>query len=152
MVTVATIGPGRRHLFAAVDDHPVREGAAVLTRLTEAPDFTGARVAPDSGLHLDPERRALGCWTPSNCPEAYDLSSRWPGWAIDFWRDGRTRRLAAAPGRVHSADDRSFAGPRRSAAPRNRVARFRQFRRAENHSFGKANIRGVARSWRRSAT
>ncbi|WP_166028181.1 hypothetical protein [Streptomyces chilikensis] len=57
---VITVSTGRCLVASDAFDHPVREGAALLDRLADAPGHEGCRLHVNSGIHLDPERRHLG--------------------------------------------------------------------------------------------
>ncbi|MGK5630319.1 hypothetical protein [Streptomyces sp. URMC 123] len=99
LVRVVTVGANRCHLFSAVNDHPITEGPALLERLAAAPRYEGVcRIAADSGLHLDPERRRVGWWLLNSLAGAYDMASRWPGWTVTFWEDRWGEHVRASGG------------------------------------------------------
>ncbi|MFI8965054.1 hypothetical protein ACIGO8_23415 [Streptomyces sp. NPDC053493] len=93
---VMTIGTGRCHVASDAFDHPVREGAALLDRLADAPEHGVCRLHVNSGIHIDPERRRLGWWSLSSSPQAYRTPELWPGWTVKFWQDGWERHVKAS--------------------------------------------------------
>ncbi|MEV5801735.1 hypothetical protein [Streptomyces collinus] len=127
MITVST---DRCHVASDVFDHPVREGAALLNRLTDAPGHGGCHVHVNSGIHLDPERRQLGWWSLDSSPQAYRVPELWPGWKIKFWQDDweqhvrASDRFSPAPfdaGEEARAAVLAEAGERRALRARNRA-------------------------------
>ncbi|MFD7027439.1 hypothetical protein ACFWAR_05315 [Streptomyces sp. NPDC059917] len=93
---VITVGAGRCHVASDAFDHPVREGAALLDRLADAPGHGSCRLHVNAGIHLDPERRRLGWWSLSSVPRAYRVPDVWPGWTVEFWQDEWERHVRAA--------------------------------------------------------
>lgn len=92
---VITLSTGRCHVASHVFDHPVREGAALLDRLTDAPRHGDCHLHVNSGIHLDPERRHLGWWSLYSSPLAYEVPRLWPGWTVEFWQDDWERHAGA---------------------------------------------------------
>ncbi|MFB7241358.1 hypothetical protein CW362_15195 [Streptomyces populi] len=84
---VITVGADRCHVASDAFDHPVREGAALLDRLADAPGHRVCRLHVNSGIHLDPERRRLGWWSLYSSPQAHQVPELWPGWTVEFWQD-----------------------------------------------------------------
>ncbi|MFD7643813.1 hypothetical protein ACFV4P_24510 [Kitasatospora sp. NPDC059795] len=99
MAAVVTLGPEQAFVVANIADHPIREGAALLDRLADAPEHGVCRVAAEAGVHLDPVRRHVGWWTSGAVPEAYAMPERWPGWTVEFWQDRWEEHVRHAPGR-----------------------------------------------------
>ncbi|MEU1181442.1 hypothetical protein ABZ464_28130 [Streptomyces sp. NPDC005820] len=100
LVTAVTVGDRRCHLLAAINDHPVAEGPALLDRLADAHDHGRCTVAAEAGLHVDPVGRRVGWWTLSAVPEAAEMGGRWPGWTVEWWQDRWQEHARAAPGRL----------------------------------------------------
>lgn len=100
LVTAVTVGGRRCHLLAAIGDHPVAEGPALLGRLAGVHDHGRCTVTADAGLHVDPVRRRVGWWTLSAVPEAGRIGTRWPGWTVECWQDRWEEHARAAPGRL----------------------------------------------------
>ena len=100
LVTAVTVGESRCHLLAAIGDHPVVEGPALLERLAGGHDHGRCTVAAESGLHIDPVRRTVGWWTLSAVAEAGEMGARWPGWTVECWQDRWQQHALAAPGRL----------------------------------------------------
>ncbi|MEV7560519.1 hypothetical protein [Streptomyces sp. NPDC089795] len=136
---VITLSNGRCHVASDAFDHPVREGAALLDRLTDAPPHAGCHLHVNSGIHLDPERRHLGWWSLSSSPQAYHVAELWPGWTVEFWQDDWERHVRAgdrfSPATFDAGDEAraavlAEAGERRATRARNRaqVTRMRSAR------------------------
>ncbi|WP_460071870.1 hypothetical protein [Streptomyces sp. YKOK-I1] len=100
LVTAVTVGDRRCHLLAAIDDHPVCEGPALLDRLADAHDHGRCTVPAGAGIHLDPLRRRVGWWTMSTVAEAGEMGAYWPGWTVECWQDRWEEHARAAPGRL----------------------------------------------------
>ncbi|MFI1703903.1 hypothetical protein [Streptomyces griseoruber] len=98
LVTAVTVGDRRRHLLAAIDDHPVTEGPALLDRPADAHDHGRCTVAAGAGVHLDPVRRRVGWWTMSAAAEAAEMGARRPGWTVECRQDRWEEHARAAPG------------------------------------------------------
>ncbi|MFJ5219424.1 hypothetical protein ACIP98_32555 [Streptomyces sp. NPDC088354] len=127
---VITVGTDRCHVASDCFDHPVREGIALLDRLAEAPGHGVCRLHVNSGIHLEPERRALGWWTLWSSPHAYQIPDLWPGWTVEFWQDDWERhvracgRFSPAPfddGEEARATVLALAGERRAARAAHRA-------------------------------
>ncbi|MEU3573918.1 hypothetical protein AB0E96_36710 [Kitasatospora sp. NPDC036755] len=99
MAAVVTVGPDRCHVVATGADHPVREGPALLDRLTGGPEHGVCRVPAEAGVHVDPLRRRVGWWTLGATAEAYEVPQRWPGWTVEFWQDRWEEHVRACAGR-----------------------------------------------------
>ncbi|MFH8381849.1 hypothetical protein ACH4E7_13010 [Kitasatospora sp. NPDC018058] len=99
MVAVVTVGSDRCHVVAHASDHPVREGTALLERLVGAPEHGVCRLAAEAGVHVDPLRRRVGWWVLGASAQAYEMPERWPGWTVEFWRDGWEEHVRVAAGR-----------------------------------------------------
>lgn len=99
LAAVVTIGVERCHVVVNLEDHPVREGPALLDRLAGAPEHGVCRVPAEAGLHVDPVRRHVGWWVLGASAEAYEAPGRWPGWTVEFWRDDWRSHVHAADGR-----------------------------------------------------
>ncbi|MFJ3907947.1 hypothetical protein [Streptomyces vinaceus] len=99
LVAVVTVGGDRCHVLAAVEDHPVEEGPALLDRLRGAPDHGSHRLYADGGVHVDPRRRRVGWWLTAARAHARDVAARRPGWTVEFWEDRWTEHVRAAGGR-----------------------------------------------------
>ncbi|WP_448321041.1 hypothetical protein [Streptomyces sp. CO7] len=84
---VITVRTGHCHVASDAFDHPVREGLALLDRLSAAPRHERCHLHVNSGVHLAPERRHLGWWSLSSTPRAYRVPESWPGWTVEFWQD-----------------------------------------------------------------
>ncbi|MER7756675.1 hypothetical protein [Kitasatospora sp. NPDC097643] len=87
MIAVVTVGSDRCHVVANVADHPIREGPSLLDRLVGAPEQGICRMPAEAGVHVDPVRRRVGWWVLGASAEAYEMSRRWPGWTVEFWKD-----------------------------------------------------------------
>ncbi|MFJ6620735.1 hypothetical protein ACIQOW_24560 [Kitasatospora sp. NPDC091335] len=127
MAAVVTVGSDHCHVVANVADHPVREGAALLDRLSGGPDHGMCRVSADAGMHIDPLRRRVGWWVLGAVAEAYEMPERWPGWTVEFWQDCWREHVRLAPGRFRPppvdrerarAEVRAAAGRHRSSTTR----------------------------------
>lgn len=127
---VITVSTGRCHVASDAFDHPVREGAALLDRLADAPGHGGCRLHVNSGIHLDPERRHLGWWSLYSSPQAYQAPELWPGWTVEFWQDDWERHVRASdrftPAAFDAGDEARVAvlveaGERRAIRARNRA-------------------------------
>ncbi|MEU5977543.1 hypothetical protein [Streptomyces sp. NPDC047315] len=94
--TAGTAGTGRCHVASDAFDHPVREGAALLDRLADAPEHGRCHLHVNAGIHLDPERRRLGWWSLYSSPQAYQVPELWPGWTVEFWQDAWERHARAS--------------------------------------------------------
>ncbi|MFE7463222.1 hypothetical protein ACFU6R_03840 [Streptomyces sp. NPDC057499] len=119
MVAVVTVGPDRCYAVANVADHPVREGAALLHRLSGGPEHGVCRVSADAGIHIDPLRRRVGWWVLGASAEAYEVPARWPGWTVEFWQDSWQEHVRLAPDRFQPPPvdrERALAGIRTAAA------------------------------------
>lgn len=102
-VVVVTVGTDHCHIASGVFDHPVREGTSLFARLADAPEHGVCHLRVNSGIHLDPERRRMGWWSLSSCPQAYEVSKLWPGWTVEFWQDGWQRHVRACDTRFSPA-------------------------------------------------
>ncbi|MFF0739032.1 hypothetical protein ACFYVL_01415 [Streptomyces sp. NPDC004111] len=91
-----TAGTDHCHVASDAFDHPVREGAALLHRLSDAPGHGVCRLHVNSGIHLDPQRRHLGWWSLYSSPQAYEVPELWPGWTVEFWQDDWERHVRAS--------------------------------------------------------
>ncbi|MEU9337968.1 hypothetical protein AB0D49_33205 [Streptomyces sp. NPDC048290] len=92
---VITVSTGRCHVASDAFDHPVREGAALLDRLADAPGHGRCHLHVNAGIHLDPERRHLGWWSLHSTPGSYQVPELWPGWTVEFWQDAWERHVRA---------------------------------------------------------
>ncbi|MEU4506600.1 hypothetical protein [Streptomyces sp. NPDC024089] len=99
MVAVVTVGTEHCYVLANINDHPVREGAALLDRLADAPEHGVCQAPADAGIHVDPLRRRVGWWVLGASAEAYEMPQRWPGWTVEFWQDHWEKHVRSAPGR-----------------------------------------------------
>ncbi|RKE23236.1 hypothetical protein [Streptomyces sp. TLI_171] len=93
---VITVSTGRCHVASDAFDHPVREGAALLHRLADAPKHGVCRLHVNAGIHLDPERRRLSWWSLYSSPQAHQVAELWPGWTVEFWQDEWERHVRAS--------------------------------------------------------
>ncbi|WP_237518954.1 hypothetical protein, partial [Streptomyces sp. SID5910] len=127
---VITVSTGRCHVASDVFDHPVREGAALLDRLADAPRHGVCRLHVNAGIHLDPERRHLGWWSLYSSPQAYQVPELWPDWMVEFWQDDWERHVRASDCFTPAAFDAGEearaavlveAGKRRAVRARNRA-------------------------------
>jgi hypothetical protein len=62
---------------------------------------------PESGVHVDVEKHAVGVWTTSEARGLFDLlQERWPGWHAECWDDRYEEQVARCDGalRVPSLD------------------------------------------------
>ncbi|MFF3935410.1 hypothetical protein [Streptomyces phaeofaciens] len=100
LVVAVTVGDRRCHLLAAVGDHPVVEGPALLGRLAGGHDHGRCTVAPGAGLHVDPVRRHVDWWTLGAVADAGRMRTRWPGWTVECRQDRWEEHARAAPGRL----------------------------------------------------
>lgn len=126
--TAGTAGTGRCHVASDAFDHPVREGAALLDRLADAPEHGRCHLHVNAGIHLDPERRRLGWWSLYSSPQAYQVPELWPGWTVEFWQDAWERHIRASdhfsPAAFDAAEEAraavlTEAGERRALRARN---------------------------------
>ncbi|MFJ3926147.1 hypothetical protein [Streptomyces sp. NPDC090022] len=99
MAAVVTVGSDRCYVVANIADHPIREGAALLDRLSGGPEHGTCRVSADAGIHIDASRRRVGWWVLGASAEAYEMPKRWPGWTVEFWQDSWQEHVRLAPGR-----------------------------------------------------
>ncbi|MGW1998162.1 hypothetical protein [Embleya sp. NPDC001921] len=100
---VVTVGTDHCHVACGAFDHPVREGVSLFDRLADAPEHGVCRLHVNSGIHLDPERRRMGWWSLSSCPQAYEVPKLWPDWTVEFWQDDWERHVRACGGRFSPA-------------------------------------------------
>ncbi|MDH6137831.1 hypothetical protein P3T37_007266 [Kitasatospora sp. MAA4] len=125
MVAVVTVGADRCYLLANINDHPVREGAALLDRLAGGPEHGVCQVSADAGIHVDPLRRRVGWWVLGASAQAYEMPQRWPGWTVEFWQDRWEEHVRMGAGRFQPPPvdrERALTEVRR-AAERRREAR-----------------------------
>ncbi|MFB6878858.1 hypothetical protein [Streptomyces sp. NPDC056323] len=99
MVAVVTVGTEHCYVLANINDHPVREGAALLDRLAGGPEHGVCQASADAGIHVEPLRRRVGWWVLGASAEAYEMPQRWPGWTVEFWQDRWEEHVLSAPGR-----------------------------------------------------
>ncbi|MFE1870077.1 hypothetical protein ACFW9N_04120 [Streptomyces sp. NPDC059496] len=98
MVAVVTVGSGRCHVLAHIDDHPVVEGPTLLDRLSAAPGHAAYAGRAEAGVHVDPGARRVGWWLTGIVPHAGRTAARWPGWTVEFWADRWSEHARSAPG------------------------------------------------------
>ncbi|MDX2565250.1 hypothetical protein PV371_37230 [Streptomyces sp. TX20-6-3] len=125
MAAVVTVGSDRCYVVANVSGHPIREGSALLDRLSGGSAHGLCRVSADAGLHIDPLQRRVGWWVLGASAEAYEMPKRWSGWTVEFWQDSWQKHVRLAPGQFQPpavdherarAEVRTAAGRRREAS------------------------------------
>ncbi|MER7825398.1 hypothetical protein ABTX85_22895 [Streptomyces sp. NPDC096097] len=110
MAAVVTVGSGRCHVLAHIEDHPVAEGPALLDRLSDAPGHARYPGRAEAGIHVDPAARRVGWWLTGIVPHAAAMAARWSGWTVDFWEDRWAEHERASGGRfAPPAPDRAAA-------------------------------------------
>ncbi|MFD5922482.1 hypothetical protein ACFVYP_38035 [Kitasatospora sp. NPDC058201] len=126
-LAVVTVGTDRCHVLANINDHPVREGTALLDRLAGAPDHGVCKLPADAGIHIDLLRRRVGWWLLGASAEAYEMPQRWPGWTVEFWQDRWQEHARWAPGLFEppQVDRERALADVRSAATHRREQRIR---------------------------
>ncbi|MFF1352336.1 hypothetical protein ACFVZJ_41430 [Streptomyces sp. NPDC058322] len=124
MAAVVTVGSERCYVVANVADHPIREGAALLHRLSGGPEHGMCRVSADAGIHIDQLQRRVGWWVLGVSAEAYEMPERWPDWTVEFWQDSWQEHVRLAPGQFQPppVDHESALAEIRTAVRRRREA------------------------------
>jgi hypothetical protein len=70
-----------------------------------------ARTIPESGVHVDLGRRAVGVWTTSEARGLFDLMPElWRGWRIECWDDGYEEQVLRCGGALRVPSLNTVAG------------------------------------------
>ncbi|MFI6521214.1 hypothetical protein ACIBF1_37065 [Spirillospora sp. NPDC050679] len=95
LVTVADGGRTRAYAIDTDFADVLGRGADLIGELADWPTVEHCATLPQSGVHLDAERRSAGFWTVQPlCGRHERAAARRPDWTWTMWNDRYTEQLA----------------------------------------------------------